>query len=100
MEKIFIALEEAKVKRTWITMNDDSAEDEEPPTEEERKADEEVESEHRRVYNYDRKSFNFANQRITDTAFSRRTYFPFKTKPRIEAEESMRRKRVMEEAKE
>ena len=42
LEKIFIALEEAKVKRTWITMNDDSAEDEEPPTEEERKADEEV----------------------------------------------------------
>ena len=35
-----------------------------------------------------------------DTPFNRRTYLPSKTKPAIEAEESMRRRRVTEAAEE
>ena len=54
----------------------------------------------RRVYNFDEKSLDYANQRCTDTPFNRRTFLPTKTKPRIEAEETMRRRRVMEGASE
>ena len=103
MEKVSIALEEGKVKRLWGEMykveNDEDEEGEEEPTEAEKEAEEEFENSLRRVYDYDDKTFNFANQRCTDTSFSRRTFLPSKTKPRIEAEESIRRRRVMEETR-
>lgn len=104
LEKISISLEEGKVKRLWSEMFKEVEENEEgegiKPTEGEKEAEKEADYSSRRVYDFNEKSFNFANLKCTDTPFNRRTFLPSKTKPRLEVEESMRRRRVMEETEE